>query len=186
MDFLTSSLKLSQYYQSLGVRTLEQVNEDEIHWEPGYQSNSIAIIVRHVTGNIFSRFTNFLTEDGEKPWRNRDSEFEDDFFNKDEVLARWNEAWEHFQQVLSSLKNEDLIKTVYIRNEGHSVLEAIQRQLTHYAYHVGQLVLLGKMIRGEDWKSLSIPKKESSAYNREKFNQEKGNRHFTDSENEKQ
>ncbi len=179
-DFLTSSVKLLQYYQSLGNRTFQQLNNDELHWEPGFETNSIAVIVRHVTGNIYSRFTNFLTEDGEKPWRNRDSEFEDDLLNKEEISARWNEAWNHFHQVISSLTPDDLERTVYIRNEGHSVVEAIQRQLTHYAYHVGQIVMIGKMIKGDQWQSLSIPKNQSVNYNRGKFDQPKGKRHFTD------
>lgn len=181
-DFINSSLKLSQYYQSIGHKTIDQLNDGELHWEPGMDANSIAIIVRHVTGNIYSRFTNFLTEDGEKSWRDRDSEFEDDLLNKAEIKARWAEAWTHFQGVLSSLDEQDLEKTVYIRNEGHSVIEAIQRQLTHYAYHTGQIVMIGKIIRGEKWQSLSIPKNQSETFNKQKFEQEKGKRHFTDDE----
>ena len=181
-NFLSSSLKLAQYYQSLGNKTFEQLEEDDLHWMPGIDGNSIAIIVRHLAGNIFSRFTNFLTEDGEKPWRDRDSEFEDDLCNKAEIIARWNESWEHFQKVLQDLEESDLEKTVYIRREGHSVIEAIQRQLTHYAYHVGQIVMIGKMIQRDDWISLSIPKNQSANFNKKKFDQEKQIRHFTDDE----
>lgn len=181
-NFLESSLKLTQHYQSLGNKTFEQLNEDDFHWVPGEDGNSIVILVKHISGNIFSRFTNFLTEDGEKPWRNRDGEFEDDLLNKAELTARWKEGWEHFQNVLRDLKEDDLNKTVYIRNEGHSVTEAIQRQLAHYAYHVGQIVMIGKMLKGHDWQSLSIPKNQSDSYNKQKFNQEKQIKHFTDDE----
>ncbi len=181
-NFLKSSIKLTHYYQSLGSRTIGQLAEDDLHWVAGEGGNSIAVIVRHVAGNIFSRFTNFLTEDGEKPWRNRDSEFEDDLLNKKEIVARWNEGWEHFQKVLQDLNGSDLEKTVYIRNEGHSVIEAIQRQLTHYAYHVGQIVMIGKMVKGDQWQSLSIPKNQSDHYNQTKFDQEKQMKHFTDDE----
>ena len=181
-NFLNSTLKLTQYYQSLGNRTIQQLEEDDLHWTPGEDGNSIAILVRHVVGNIHSRFTNFLTEDGEKPWRNRDSEFEDDLLNKSEIIAKWNEGWEHLQNVLKDLTETDLEKTVYIRNEGHSVTEAIQRQLAHYAYHVGQIVVIGKMIRGNAWQSLSIPKNQSDIFNKKKFEQEKQIKHFTDNE----
>lgn len=179
-SFLDSSLKLAQYYQSLGTRTFQQLEDSDLHWTPGNDFNSVAIIVRHVTGNIFSRFTNFLSEDGEKSWRNRDSEFEDDLLNKKEIMARWDEGWQHLIDTLNELTIDDLQKTVYIRNEGHSVIEAVQRQLTHYAYHVGQIVLLGKLIKGDDWRSLSIPKNQSDSFNKEKFNQEKKIKHFTD------
>lgn len=181
-NFLNSSLKLTQHYQSLGNRTFQQLEEDDLHWVPGDEGNSIAIIVKHVAGNIFSRFTNFLTEDGEKPWRNRDGEFEDDLLNKAELIAKWDEGWEHFRSELKTLSEDDLDKTVYIRNEGHSVTEAIQRQLTHYAYHVGQIVMIGKMIKGDSWQSLSIPKNQSDIYNKKKFDQEKQIKHFTDNE----
>tara|TARA_Y100001980_G_C14556872_1_gene351964 strand:+ start:45370 stop:45924 length:555 start_codon:yes stop_codon:yes gene_type:complete len=181
-NFLNSTLKLTQYYQSLGNRTIQQLEEDDLHWTPGKDGNSIAVLVRHVVGNIHSRFTNFLTEDGEKPWRNRDSEFEDDLLNKSEIIAKWNEGWEQLQNVLKDLTETDLEKTVYIRNEGHSVTEAIQRQLAHYAYHVGQIVVIGKMIRGNAWQSLSIPKNQSDIFNKKKFEQEKQIKHFTDNE----
>ncbi len=181
-NFLDSTLKLTLFYQSLGNRTFQQLAEDDLHWEPGEGGNNIAILVKHIAGNIFSRFTNFLTEDGEKPWRNRDSEFEDDLLNKAELIARWDEGWEHFRSVLQTLNEDDLNKTVYIRNEGHSVTEAIQRQLAHYAYHVGQIVMVGKMIKGDSWQSLSIPKNQSDNYNKKKFDQEKQMKHFTDNE----
>ncbi|XOV93381.1 MAG: DinB family protein [Bacteroidota bacterium] len=182
VNFLSSSLKLAQYYQSLGSRTFQQLEEDDLHWTPGHDFNSIAIIVRHISGNIYSRFTNFLTEDGEKPWRNRDSEFEDDTLNREEIIARWDESWKHFIEELKKLSSEDLEKIVYIRNEGHTALEAIQRQLTHYAYHVGQIVVLGKLIKGEDWKNLSIPKNQSDSFNQQRFDKGKNIKHFTEDE----
>lgn len=173
-------VKLLTYYKRLGERTLEQLNEEEIHLEPATNANSIAIIVKHLHGNMRSRWTNFLTEDGEKPWRERDGEFEDTLRSKKELLEKWNEGWDCFLQAIRSLTKEDLQKTIYIRNEGHQVVDAIHRQLAHYSYHVGQMVYLGKLIKGEGWQSLSIPKGRSQDYNQQKFSETKADKHFTD------
>jgi hypothetical protein len=178
--FLTSTLKLFQYYKSLGDKAIAQVGDAQINWRPNESSNSIALIVHHLSGNMISRFTDFLTSDGEKPWRDRDAEFEKGYNSKIEMLAAWEKGWNVLFESLASLKGSDLEKVVFIRNEGHSVLDALQRQLAHYPHHVGQIVYLAKMLKEKDWKSLSIPKGESASFNAEKFSSDKGIRHFTD------
>ena len=179
-SYLPSILKQFEYYKSLGDKTIDQLSTEELKHEFVEHSNSVAIIVKHVAGNMWSRWTNFLTEDGEKEWRQRDSEFEDTFQDKEALLLAWNKGWECLFDALRPLEVTDLERIVYIRNQGHTVIEAINRQLAHYAYHIGQMVFLGKLAKGEDWISLSIPKGKSSDYNQEKFSKEKGRRHFTD------
>ena len=149
----------------LGEKTFDQLNNEQIHFQPNKESNSIAIIVQHLHGNMVSRWTNFLTEDGEKPWRKRDEEFELKFFNKEQIINLWNEGWHIFLQALSSLTDNDLTRTITIRNEELSVVDAINRQIAHYSYHVGQIVFLGKWIKADEWKSLSIPSKGTAAFN---------------------
>jgi hypothetical protein len=129
---------------------------------------------------MLSRWTDFLTTDGEKEWRNRDAEFETNITNKQDLLAYWNSGWQCLFNSLEPLTSSDLDKIIYIRNEGHTVLEAINRQLAHYPYHVGQLVFLAKLLAADKWKSLSIPKNKSQEYNQEKFSKEKDNSFFTD------
>ncbi|MFC4721850.1 DUF1572 family protein [Geojedonia litorea] len=179
-SYLQSVIKQFQYYKSLADKTIAQLNFEELQKEFAPDSNSISIIVKHMTGNMLSRWTNFLTEDGEKPWRHRDTEFEDTYTSKEELSAAWENGWNCVFKALETLKHEDLERIVYIRNQGHTVTEAINRQLAHYSYHVGQIVFLGKLIKGSDWQSLSIPKGQSESYNRDKFSEEKGRRHFTD------
>ena len=178
--FLQSALKQFQYYKMLGEKTLDQLNEENLFWEYNAETNNIAIIVKHLHGNMLSRWTDFLTTDGEKEWRARDAEFVNDLTNKVQVIEKWNDGWSCLFKALNSLKEEDLEKVIYIRNQGQTVVEAINRQLCHYSYHVGQIVFLGKMICNEDWKSLSIPKNQSQQYNANKFSQEKHIEHFTD------
>lgn len=173
-------IKLFEYYKSLGERTFDQLSDDELHLEPAEDANSIAIIVNHLWGNMMSRWTHFLDEDGEKEWRNRDSEFETIIRSRADLNAKWVEGWGCLLDTLKQLKESDLSKTIYIRNEGHTVIDAIYRQLAHYSYHTGQIVYLAKMIKGKDWTSLSIPKGESKAYNLAKFGETKSTRHFTD------
>ena len=127
-----------------------------------------------------SRWTDFLTSDGEKEWRNRDQEFECDFQSREELLTIWNEGWECLFNAIEPLTESDLNKVIYIRNMGHSIDEAINRQLAHYPYHIGQIVFLGKMLQNENWESLSIPKGTSKAYNKEKFSKPKTRKHFTE------
>jgi len=154
--------------------------DDKLFWQYNDESNSIAIIVKHLSGNMLSRWTDFLTSDGEKEWRHRDAEFENDIQTKTELIQKWNQGWDCLFNALNSLTIEDLSKTIYIRNQGHSITEAINRQLSHYPYHVGQMVFIGKMICNEKWTSLSIPKGNSKSYNDEKFSKDKHNEHFTE------
>lgn len=179
-SYLSSVTKQFKYYKSLGDKTIQQLTFEEIQWQPHEDSNSIAIIAKHIVGNMLSRWTNFLTEDGEKTWRQRDDEFIDSFNTYEDLIAAWENGWLCLFNAIAPLKTEDLERIIYIRNQGHTVTEAINRQLSHYAYHVGQLVFIGKLIKGENWKSLSVPKGKSSEYNKDKFSKEKGKRHFTD------
>jgi len=161
-DYLASVKKLFNQYKSLGDKTIEQLGDEKLlFWQYNDQSNSIAIIIQHLWGNMLSRWTNFLTEDGEKEWRERDAEFEKTTKTKEELIIKWDAGWDCLFSALNSLTNEDLDKTVFIRNEPLNVVDAINRQLAHYSYHVGQIVYLGKMQLKERWVSLSIPKKET-------------------------
>ncbi|NLR93526.1 DUF1572 domain-containing protein [Flammeovirga agarivorans] len=178
--YLESIKKQFDYYKLLGEKTFEQVPEEKLFWQLNKESNSISIIVKHLHGNMISRWTNFLTSDGEKEWRNRDEEFDNDIKSKEELLLKWNEGWECLFNAINSLTEKDLDKIVYIRNMGHSVSEAINRQLAHYPYHIGQIVFIGKVIQNDSWKSLSIPKGKSKEYNQNKFSKQKRNKHYTD------
>ena len=171
--YLESAKRQFNQYKMLGERTMQQISDDKLFWQYNPESNSIGSIVKHLSGNMLSRFTDFLTTDGEKPWRDRDSEFQNDIGTREELFEKWNAGWKCLSDALAPLTREDLEKIIYIRNEQHSVMEAINRQLTHYAYHVGQIVFLGKMICNEDWKSLSIPKGGSKQFNEEKFSNPK-------------
>jgi len=164
-EFLTTAIRRLKYYKDLGDKTFEQLNDADFHFQPNEESNSIAVIIQHLHGNMLSRWTNFLTEDGEKEWRQRDDEFTIHTYNKQQLLDLWEKGWDCFLDTLSSLTEADLSKTVYIRQEGLSVTDAINRQLAHYPYHVGQVVYIGRMIKGGAWKNLSIPKGESHQYN---------------------
>lgn len=178
-NILSSIIKQFEYYKMLGDKTFSNIPDEMLFWQYNNESNSIAVIVKHLWGNMLSRWTDFLTTDGEKSWRKRDEEFENDIASKQEMLDKWNEGWECVFAALRSLGEEDLGRTVYIRNQGHTVTEAIFRQLAHYAYHVGQIVYIGKMA-SEKWVSLSIPKGKSDDFNAGKFNVSKHNEHFTD------
>ena len=163
--FLQSSIKKFETQKSLGDKTFVQLDKNNLLFKPSKESNSIAVIVQHMSGNMLSRWTNFLTEDGEKPWRERDKEFEDVLQTKEAVLAAWNKGWDCVLGVLESLKPDDLMKTITIRSEPLLVVDAIVRQLDHYGYHVGQIVYIGRMAKDEAWQSLSIPKKKSQEFN---------------------
>ena len=179
-NFAAISSKMFRYYKSLGDKSLERLNDEEIHIRIAAESNNIATLVKHMSGNMLSRFTDFLTSDGEKEWRKRDEEFEDTYTSKAEMVAAWEQGWACLFGALDSVTAEGLMDVVYIRNEGHTVLEAITRQLAHYAYHAGQIVMIAKAIRDKDWESLSISKGASSAYNKDKFEQPQARRFFTD------
>jgi hypothetical protein len=178
--YLESIRKQFEYYKMLGDKTIDQLPDDKLFWQYNDESNSIAIIVKHLYGNMLSRWTDFLTTDGEKEWRNRDAEFENNINSKEILIEMWEEGWKCFFNALNLLKADDLNQIIYIRNEGHTVLEAINRQLAHYPYHVGQIVFIGKMICNENWISLSIPRGKSNSYNDGKFSKEKHKQHFTD------
>lgn len=179
-SYLESIKKQFAYYKMLGDKTFAQLTDEQLFWQCNKASNSIAIIVKHLWGNMLSRWTDFLTSDGEKEWRKRDEEFENDIADRAELLKRWDAGWACLFDAINPLQEVDLEKEIYIRNQGHTVTEAINRQLAHYAYHVGQIVFLGKMLCGDNWQSLSIPKGKSKAFNANKFAQEKHHQHFTD------
>ena len=178
----TNTISLFEYYKSLGEGAMMQIKDEALWWAPDPKSNSISVIVKHLHGNMLSRWTDFLTTDGEKPWRKRDDEFEESIRSRDQLMTLWNEGWNRMFATLRSLKTEDLEKTVYIRNMGQSAEDAILRQLAHYAYHVGQIVYLARLANEGDWKSLSIPKGNSETFNKEKFEKEKRVEHFTKNE----
>ncbi|MBC9929961.1 DUF1572 family protein [Chitinophaga qingshengii] len=167
--YLDSALQRFRSYYDMGTKTIERLDTTQLHWQPQGEPNSVAMIVKHLRGNMLSRWTDFLTSDGEKRDRHRDEEFEEDQASKEVVLQRWHEGWACLLNAIGSLTPADLEKTVYIRAEAHSVLDAINRQMTHIPYHVGQMVYLGKMIMGDHWQSLSIPKGQSEIFNRAKF-----------------
>lgn len=162
--YLDDAIMQLRKHKRLAEAATEQVNDVQLFEAIDGENNSIAIIMKHIAGNMVSRWTDFLVTDGEKN-RERDLEFErEDTDTKDALFDKWNNAWEITLNTISSLKEEDLNKTVYIRKEPHLVLEAINRQLTHYAYHVGQIILLARHFAGNDWKSLSIPKGKSKDF----------------------
>lgn len=179
-NYLESVIKQFEYYKMLGDKTFAQVADEKLFYQYNDDSNSIAIIVNHLWGNMLSRWTDFLNSDGEKEWRNRDAEFENEIQSKEEMISKWEEGWSCFFSALNSLNEEDLDKIIYIRNQGHTVMEAINRQLAHYPYHIGQIVFIGKMLSENNWQSLSIPKGNSNQYNSEKFSKAKEKTHFTD------
>jgi hypothetical protein len=155
--------------KNLAGKAVSQLDENQIHISLDSESNSAAVIMRHMSGNMISRWTDFLNSDGEKPNRNRDEEFVDSSASKSDVLQNWEKGWDILFSTLKRLTEDDLMKTVYIRSEPHTVIEAINRQLTHYAYHVGQIVFLSKYIKGKDWQTLSIPRGKSEEFNKTKF-----------------
>jgi hypothetical protein len=167
--YLQSACKRMLTYKELADKTFAQLEEKDFYFQPNTQSNSIAIIIQHVSGNMLSRWTHFLTEDGEKSWRDRDKEFESDpqFHTRQELLGYWEKGWTCMMDALGSLKEEDLLRTIHIRNEPLSAIDAINRQLAHYPHHVGQILYIGKLIKNEAWKSLSIPKGKSQQFNRQ-------------------
>ncbi|MCD6018404.1 MAG: hypothetical protein K0S53_1525 [Bacteroidetes bacterium] len=187
-DFLRSANRQFLYYKTLGEKAMAQLEAEQLFISLNEDTNSIAVIVKHLHGNMMSRWTDFLTTDGEKEWRNRDGEFEEDTSKFDvterkaELLKTWNDGWDCLFTTLNSLKPEDLSRIIYIRNEGHTALEAINRQLAHYPYHIGQIVFYAKLLKKSDWESLSIPKNKSKEYNDDKFSQDKSRKHFTDEE----
>lgn len=179
-NYLHSSLRQFNYYKSLADKAIAQVTDDHLYWRYNEDSNSIVTIIKHMHGNMMSRWTDFLNSDGEKEWRNRDDEFWEEPLCRQDLLKIWEEGWTCLFDALDELSSEDLRKIIYIRNEGHTVMEAINRQMCHYSYHIGQIIYIAKMIAEEPWKSLSIPRGESNIFNAKKFDLDKSIRHFTE------
>ena len=178
-EYLSSTITQFEYYKSLGEKSMNQIDEKQWFIELNSNSNSIATIVKHLHGNMLSRWTDFLESDGEKEWRNRDGEFELEKVNPKDIVIWWEEGWQCLFDALKNMNTEDLEQTVYIRNMGQKAYEAINRQVAHYAYHIGQMVFLAKALKESEWESLSIPKGNSKIYNAQKFAQGKRTEHFS-------
>jgi uncharacterized damage-inducible protein DinB len=158
-SYLQDALAVFRQYKKLAEGAMAQVTDEELNTTLDSEMNSIALVVKHMAGNMRSRWTDFLTTDGEKPDRNRDSEFVEPPPTRAELMALWEDGWSRVWTALEPLAEEDLGRTITIRNEPHSVMQAIQRQIAHYAYHVGQIVMLAKHFRSAEWRTLSMPKK---------------------------
>lgn len=165
-SYVADSLAVFRYYKTLGERAMAQASDDQLTRCLDVESNSIAVIVKHMSGNMRSRWTDFLTSDGEKPDRDRDSEFEAPATTRAEILKQWEAGWRRVFDALEPLTDGQLSRAVAIRGEPHSVMQAINRQIAHYSYHVGQIVFLAKHFQSSNWKSLSIPRGESTEFNR--------------------
>jgi len=174
-------IQLFEYYRLLADSAIAQLpSEESLFWSPSNHSNSIAIIIQHLAGNMKSRWTDFLTSDGEKDFRDRDQEFELFLDNKSDLIDYWNQGWDCLFTALAQVNPDNKDQLVYIRNKGHTIDEAIQRQLAHYSYHIGQIVYLSRIIAGDNWKSLSIPKGTSRSYNKSAFEGGQRKEHFTE------
>lgn len=180
LDEVKNYRKLYSYYQKMAEKAIGQLSDQEFFWQPNNESNSVAIIVNHIQGNLRSRWTDFLTSDGEKPWRDRDTEFETPEMDKNTLMKKWSNSWDLLFQTIDKLDESSIEQSIYIRNQAHSVSEALSRQLAHYASHVGQIVFLAKMIRQDSWQTLSIAKGQSKQFNLEKFGKGKHKGHFSD------
>ncbi|HWE87421.1 MAG TPA: DUF1572 family protein [Terracidiphilus sp.] len=165
-SYLEDSLELFRHYKKLADRAMAQVSDEHLFAALDSEGNSIAIVIKHMTGNMRSRFTDFLTTDGEKPARNRDSDFVDPAPTRAALLADWQDGWSRVFSALEPLTDDDLDRTVTIRGEAHSVMQAINRQVAHYAHHIGQIVLLAKHYAGDRWETLSVARNQSAEFNR--------------------
>jgi len=165
-SYLEDSLAVFRYYKNLSERAMAQVTDEQLVAVLDSEMNSIAQIVKHMAGNMRSRWTDFLTTDGEKPDRNRDSEFSDPPATRQELMALWEQGWQCIFTALEPLSEQDLHKTITIRGEAHSVMQAINRQIAHYSYHCGQIVLLAKHFKSSEWQCLSVPRGQSAGFNR--------------------
>jgi uncharacterized damage-inducible protein DinB len=171
-SYLEDSVTLFHYYKKLAEGAIAQVPDEQLFATLDEEMNSIAIIVKHIAGNARSRWTDFLTSDGEKPDRNRDTEFEDAPQTREELMKLWQEGWQCLFNALDPLSDSDLTRTVIIRGESHSVMQAINRQIAHYAYHCGQIVFLAKHLQHSNWKSLSVPRGKSAEFNKKVLGRE--------------
>jgi uncharacterized damage-inducible protein DinB len=175
-SYLKDSISVFQYYKKLAERAMAQCPDDGLFTALDAECNSIAIVVKHIAGNMRSRWTDFLTSDGEKPDRNRDTEFEEPPKTRAELMEMWERGWKLLFGALEPLSDADLARTITIRTEPHSVMQAVNRQIAHYSYHVGQIVYLARHFAGDKWQSLTIPKKKSSEFNRQVAAGEKSQR----------
>ena len=166
-EFLQSAVKRLNYYKELGDKTFDQLTDTDLHFQPNAENNSIAINIQHMAGNMLSRWTDLLTTDGEKEWRNRDIEFEEQNLSKQDLIDLWEKGWNCCFDSLRSLTEDDLLKTIHIRGEGLLVVDAINRQLAHYPYHVGQIIYIARIIKNKSWQNLSIPKGDSVQFNKQ-------------------
>lgn len=164
-SYLEDSISLFRYYKQLAERAMEQLSDEQLFASLDEEMNSVAIIAKHMAGNMRSRWTDFLSSDGEKPNRNRDGEFVEPPRNRAELMKMWKQGWDWVFAALEPLSDADLERKVTIRGEPHSVMQAINRQIAHYAHHVGQIVFLAKHFKGKDWKSLSVPRNRSGEFN---------------------
>ncbi len=158
-EYLASVTKIFLQYKKIAEDAIAQLQPAQLFVQPNENSNSVAVVVKHMAGNMISRWTDFFTTDGEKPNRNRDGEFENDAPDKELLLKHWEQGWNVFLDTLTAIKPEDLHRIIHIRGEAHTAMEAINRQLAHYSYHVGQIVYASKMLKEAEWNTLSIPKK---------------------------
>ena len=165
-SYLKDSLAMLRYYKAMAERAISQVTDQELAMTLDEEMNSIALVVKHMAGNMRSRWTDFITSDGEKPDRNRDTEFTDAPATREALMQLWEDGWSRVFTALEPLSDADLGRTVTIRGEAHSVMQAVNRQIGHYAYHVGQIVMLAKHFRSAEWKSLSIPRNRSGDFNK--------------------
>lgn len=165
-EYINSCIKIFESYKKMGDAVIERLSEEQLHYTANESCNSIAVLVKHISGNMLSRFTNFLTEDGEKEWRNRDGEFVDTLKTKTKISEAWEKGWACLFFALKNISEEQIInKKVTIRQEPHSVVAAVNRQLAHYSDHIGQMVYVAKILKKDAWKSLSIPKGKSKEWN---------------------
>ncbi len=170
-DFASSAQQAFQFNKSLADRAMQQLGDGQLHQALDPNTNSIAVIAKHVAGNLLSRFTEFLTSDGEKPWRNRDQEFVDTFKSRAEMLEYWESGWNCLHDALAGLSENDLSKSITIRGEAHSVALAVHRALGHTGYHVGQIVLIARVLAKDQWQTLTIPGGQSATFNQQVWGQ---------------
>jgi Protein of unknown function (DUF1572) len=175
-SYIEDTIAVFRYYKKLAERAVAQVSDDQLVAVLDPEMNSIAVIVKHMAGNMLSRWTDFLTSDGEKPNRNRDTEFVDPPTTREALLAIWNEGWECMFNALAPLSERDLGRPVTIRGEAHSVMQAINRQMAHYSYHCGQIVMLAKHFSSANWQSLTVPRGKSEEFNRRVLSREASQR----------
>ncbi len=178
--YLEGVRKQFLYYKKLGEGTFSQLSDEQLFWQYNPECNSISIIVNHLWGNMMSRWTDFLSSDGEKEWRNRDLEFESVIHDRTEMMQKWKEGWEALFFALDSIREDNFTNVVYIRNQAHSIPDALSRQMMHYASHIGQIIYIGKMCKGMEWQTLSIARGQSKEFNQHKFSKGKHKGHFTD------